>query len=157
MRTATRTPRHSSKSGLLVFFSEPVHSRGTDSKRKLTFNSRACPFLDAPIVSLSLGQPLDSNKLMNGSDVYLECDVKANPPIKKVEWFHSVRSRLLSFCARIPNLIISRTSNYTPRAASSSRTRRSCCRASQRHRTASTCAGLRTSRAPCPATTFMWM
>lgn len=29
---------------------------------------------------------------MNGSDVYLECDVKANPAIKKVEWFHSVRT-----------------------------------------------------------------
>lgn len=46
--------------------------------------------VDAPIVSLSLGQPLNPNKLMNGSDVYLECDVKANPPIRKVEWFHSV-------------------------------------------------------------------
>lgn len=48
---------------------------------------------DAPIVSLSLGQPLDPQKLMDGSDVYLECDVKANPPTKKVEWFHSVRAR----------------------------------------------------------------
>lgn len=33
---------------------------------------------------------------MNGSDVYLECDVKANPPIKKVEWFHSVGVRNIS-------------------------------------------------------------
>lgn len=47
-------------------------------------------YLDAPIVSLSLGAPLDPNNLMKGSDVYLECDIKANPSVKKVEWFHDV-------------------------------------------------------------------
>ena len=46
---------------------------------------------DAPIVSLSLGQPLDAHKLMNGSDVFLECYTRANPAIKKIEWFHNVR------------------------------------------------------------------
>lgn len=42
-----------------------------------------------PVISLSLGAPLDSQNLMEGSDVYLECDIKANPPAKKIEWFHN--------------------------------------------------------------------
>ncbi|XP_055706645.1 uncharacterized protein LOC129803854 isoform X2 [Phlebotomus papatasi] len=52
-------------------------------------DSRILDVKHAPIVSLSLGAPLDPNKLMNGSDVYLECDIRANPPIKKIEWFHN--------------------------------------------------------------------
>lgn len=55
-------------------------------------------FLDAPIVSLSLGAPLDPNNLMKGSDVYLECDIKANPSVKKVEWFHDVSFSSFFFC-----------------------------------------------------------
>lgn len=27
---------------------------------------------------------------MKGSDVYLECGIKANPPAKRVEWYHNV-------------------------------------------------------------------
>ncbi|XP_055549461.1 nephrin isoform X1 [Wyeomyia smithii] len=46
-----------------------------------------------PVISLSLGAPLNSQNLMEGSDVYLECDIKANPPAKKIEWFHN--SKLL--------------------------------------------------------------
>lgn len=45
---------------------------------------------DAPLVQLSLGAPLKAKSLIEGSDVYLECDIKANPPVKKVEWFHKV-------------------------------------------------------------------
>ncbi|XP_059609040.1 hemicentin-1 [Phlebotomus argentipes] len=52
-------------------------------------DSRILDVKHAPIVSLSLGAPLDPNKLMNGSDVYLECDIRANPPIRKIEWFHN--------------------------------------------------------------------
>ncbi|KAI8037622.1 hypothetical protein M5D96_009786 [Drosophila gunungcola] len=44
---------------------------------------------DAPIVNLNLGAPLDPNNLLKGTDVYLECDVKANPSITRVEWYHS--------------------------------------------------------------------
>lgn len=47
---------------------------------------------DAPIVSLSLGAPLDPNNLMKGSDVYLECTIIANPPVKRVDWYHNVSS-----------------------------------------------------------------
>ncbi|XP_046809402.1 uncharacterized protein LOC111683162 [Lucilia cuprina] len=53
-------------------------------------DSRVLNVTHAPIVSLSLGAPLDPNNLLKGSDVYLECEVKANPGITKVEWYHNV-------------------------------------------------------------------
>lgn len=34
---------------------------------------------------------------MKGSDVYLECDIKANPSVKKVEWFHDVSFAIYIF------------------------------------------------------------
>lgn len=116
---------------------------------------------DAPIVSLSLGQPLNPNKLMNGSDVYLECDVKANPGIKKVEWFHNVgfiqSNARISAKFHAPFNVNFRKSNYTRRVASSFRIKRWSCRPSRKHRMASTCAGRQTPRAPCPAMTCIWM
>lgn len=42
------------------------------------------------MVSLSLGAPLDPGNLIKGSDVYLECDIRANPPAKLIEWYHNV-------------------------------------------------------------------
>ncbi|KAH8358190.1 hypothetical protein KR084_007445, partial [Drosophila pseudotakahashii] len=47
------------------------------------------PYADAPIVNLNLGAPLDPYNLLKGTDVYLECDVKANPSITRVDWYHS--------------------------------------------------------------------
>lgn len=44
---------------------------------------------DAPIVVLSLGSNLDPKNLAKGTDVYLECRIEANPPIKKIEWYHN--------------------------------------------------------------------
>jgi hypothetical protein len=44
---------------------------------------------DAPIVVLSLGSNLDPKNLAKGTDVYLECRIQANPPIKKIEWYHN--------------------------------------------------------------------
>ncbi|KAH8252583.1 hypothetical protein KR032_000656, partial [Drosophila birchii] len=52
-------------------------------------DSRVLNVTHAPIVNLNLGAPLDPNNLLKGSDVYLECDVKANPGITRVEWYHS--------------------------------------------------------------------
>lgn len=46
---------------------------------------------DAPIVTLSLGSNLDPKNLAKGTDVYLECRIEANPPIKKIEWYHNNR------------------------------------------------------------------
>ncbi|EAT42917.1 AAEL005560-PA, partial [Aedes aegypti] len=58
--------------------------------RKCSLNTHAyIDILHVPVISLSLGAPLDSQNLMEGSDVYLECDIKANPPAKKIEWFHN--------------------------------------------------------------------
>lgn len=47
------------------------------------------PSPDAPIVTLSLGSNLDPKNLAKGTDVYLECRIEANPPIKKIEWYHN--------------------------------------------------------------------
>lgn len=55
---------------------------------------------DAPKVFLSLGAPLDPSNLIKGSDVYLECDIKANPPAQRVEWFHNVRIHYFIICRR---------------------------------------------------------
>ncbi|KAL5288106.1 hypothetical protein ACFFRR_008764 [Megaselia abdita] len=45
-----------------------------------------------PIVSLNFGSRItDPNNLRSGDDVYLECQTKANPPVKKVEWYHNNR------------------------------------------------------------------
>ncbi|EDV98338.1 GH23057 [Drosophila grimshawi] len=52
-------------------------------------DSRVLNVTHAPIVILNLGAPLDPNNLLKGSDVYLECDVRANPAITRVEWYHN--------------------------------------------------------------------
>ncbi|XP_002092571.3 uncharacterized protein LOC6531784 [Drosophila yakuba] len=52
-------------------------------------DSRVLNVTHAPIVNLNLGAPLDPDNLLKGTDVYLECDVKANPAITRVEWYHS--------------------------------------------------------------------
>ncbi|XP_067633168.1 uncharacterized protein side-V [Eurosta solidaginis] len=59
-------------------------------------DSRVLNVTHAPIVSLRLGAPLDPNNLLKGSDVYLECDVKANPGITRVEWYHNDKQLHLS-------------------------------------------------------------
>lgn len=67
------------------------------TNHKFTFSLRHIhthTHTDVPVISLSLGAPLDSQNLMEGSDVYLECDIKANPPAKKIEWFHNVSIKL---------------------------------------------------------------
>ena len=48
---------------------------------------------DAPIMSLRLGLQLGSEALDKGQDVYLECKIKANPEIYKIQWRHNVRIR----------------------------------------------------------------
>ena len=49
---------------------------------------------DPPEVSLTLGQQIDPVALKEGSDVYLECRVRANPTIFKIEWLHNVSAGL---------------------------------------------------------------
>ncbi|KAH8354979.1 hypothetical protein KR093_003272, partial [Drosophila rubida] len=52
-------------------------------------DSRVLNVTHAPIVNLNLGAPLDSNNLLKGSDVYLDCAVRANPALTRVEWYHN--------------------------------------------------------------------
>ncbi|XP_022689879.1 hemicentin-2-like [Varroa jacobsoni] len=42
--------------------------------------------LHPPIVSLSLGEGLSLSRLVEGSDVYFECLVSANPPLNHIRW-----------------------------------------------------------------------
>jgi hypothetical protein len=48
---------------------------------------RSCFFCaDAPQVSLKLGHALNASNLKEGDDVYFECQVKANPPPRRIIW-----------------------------------------------------------------------
>ncbi|XP_020291370.1 nephrin-like isoform X2 [Pseudomyrmex gracilis] len=42
----------------------------------------------APIASLKMGSSLDPRNIREGSDVYFECNVRANPRSYKLTWFH---------------------------------------------------------------------
>ncbi|CAG9769833.1 unnamed protein product [Ceutorhynchus assimilis] len=41
-----------------------------------------------PIVDLVLGSTLNAGDIKEGDDVYFECKVKANPPIRRLTWLH---------------------------------------------------------------------
>lgn len=43
----------------------------------------------APIVELRLGSSLSREDIKEGDDVYFECIVKANPPLRKLNWLHN--------------------------------------------------------------------
>lgn len=43
-------------------------------------------YLDTPRVSVSLGGGLRSGEIHEGRDVYLECDIKANPLVHEILW-----------------------------------------------------------------------
>jgi hypothetical protein len=42
------------------------------------------------MVSLKLGLELESQTLEEGSDIYLDCSIRANPPYYKIVWLHNV-------------------------------------------------------------------
>lgn len=44
----------------------------------------------APIASLKIGSTLNPKNIKEGSDVYFECNVRANPRSYKLTWFHEV-------------------------------------------------------------------
>jgi len=44
----------------------------------------------APIASLKMGSTLNPKDIKEGSDVYFECNVRANPRSYKLTWFHEV-------------------------------------------------------------------
>ena len=53
---------------------------------------------DPPVVKLRLGPQLQSDIIEEGKDVYLECDVKSNPEVYKIEWKQEVGIYLDLFC-----------------------------------------------------------
>ncbi|KAK8734857.1 hypothetical protein OTU49_005692, partial [Cherax quadricarinatus] len=42
-----------------------------------------------PVVNLSLSRHLDASIIKEGQDVILECSVRANPAIHRVDWYHN--------------------------------------------------------------------
>ncbi|XP_049788498.1 uncharacterized protein LOC126191595 [Schistocerca nitens] len=42
-----------------------------------------------PIVSLLLGSTLNADDIKEGDDVYFECQVRANPPWRRLSWLHN--------------------------------------------------------------------
>ena len=45
---------------------------------------------DKPRISLSFGGHLQPDKIKEGVDIYLDCDVKANPTVTTIQWAHDV-------------------------------------------------------------------
>ena len=50
-------------------------------------------FSDPPKVRLSLGSSIDPKAISEGNDVYMDCEIRANPKAYKVEWSHNVRKK----------------------------------------------------------------
>ena len=46
--------------------------------------------LDSPHVMLMLGRNLNLVSIIEGMDVYLECQIDANPKPTKIQWIHNV-------------------------------------------------------------------
>ena len=58
----------------------------------LEFNIRfnSILFSDPPQVILSFGASINTKNIFEGTDVYFECKIDANPPVYKVEWTKEV-------------------------------------------------------------------
>ncbi|XP_064098553.1 LOW QUALITY PROTEIN: uncharacterized protein LOC135209720 [Macrobrachium nipponense] len=62
----------------------PALSRGeplTDRRKLVVYYE--------PIVDLSLGKPLEAENIKEEDDVYFECNVKSNPKLHRIEWYHN--------------------------------------------------------------------
>ncbi|TGZ51533.1 hypothetical protein DBV15_09099 [Temnothorax longispinosus] len=74
----------------------------------------------APIASLKIGSTLNPKNIKEGSDVYFECNVRANPRSYKLTWFHEDQctiltvNRTLNECRECANILQS-TSRVTLR------------------------------------------
>ena len=67
--------------GLLYFHSN------TNAEIVLLYSNKIS---DPPRVKLNLGNGIDRNRISEGQDVYMDCEIRANPRIYKVEWIHNV-------------------------------------------------------------------
>nr|XP_027203563.1 probable serine/threonine-protein kinase DDB_G0282963 isoform X1 [Dermatophagoides pteronyssinus] len=58
----------------------------------------------APQLRISFGTNIQTDSIREGSDVYMECRVKANPPVKEVVWLHEDRP-IHSLMSGDPNMM----------------------------------------------------
>jgi len=58
----------------------------------INMNLLHCEIADVPETRLKLGSSLSGDHVKEGSDVYFDCVIDANPPVSKVDWRHSVSS-----------------------------------------------------------------
>lgn len=56
----------------------------------LSLNDYEFLFTDAPETRIQLGKSLNPEAIREGSDVYFDCIVNAQPSVYKVEWRHNV-------------------------------------------------------------------
>ena len=62
-------------------------------------------FSDPPKVRLSLGSSIDPKAISEGNDVYMDCEIRANPKAYKVEWSHNVRKIFLHSSTHCLNIV----------------------------------------------------
>ena len=67
-------------------------------------------FSDPPRVKLNLGSGIDRNQISEGQDVYMDCEIRANPRFYKVEWIHNVSS--ISNIHNIENISLFKYSDW---------------------------------------------
>ena len=54
---------------------------------------------------MSLGSSIDPDAISEGNDVYMDCEIRANPRVYKVEWSHNVSFTGYSFLDQLRNFL----------------------------------------------------
>ena len=52
---------------------------------------------DPPRANLVLGRRFTAEEIREGSNVYLECQTRSNPPIQRLTWMHNVSNALFFY------------------------------------------------------------
>ena len=60
---------------------------------------------DIPIAKLQLGSSLNPDTIREGTDVYFDCLIQAQPSVYKVEWRHNVSIRCQNYCSELFRLL----------------------------------------------------
>ncbi|KAI5747067.1 hypothetical protein M8J77_010726 [Diaphorina citri] len=78
------TPSTSDDGKVITCRAENMYVNSTSEKHvETTWNLRV---VFPPVVSLHIGASLKQNDIKEGDDVYFECQVRANPPTRKLSW-----------------------------------------------------------------------
>ncbi|KAI5707143.1 hypothetical protein M8J75_014966 [Diaphorina citri] len=82
------TPSTSDDGKVITCRAENMYVNSTSEKHvETTWNLRV---VFPPVVSLHIGASLKQNDIKEGDDVYFECQVRANPPTRKLTWTRNV-------------------------------------------------------------------